>query len=179
MESRSKILGHALHPMLVTFPIELLITGTFFDIAGMVSGYAAWHQAAYWMIGVGVVMGLVAAIPGFIDWLAIPMGTRAKAVGILHAVLNVALLAVFAIAWLMRRGESSLLDPGWMPIVLQIVGLGIGSVSAWLGGELVERLGVGVDSGANLNSPSSLSGRPATDTAEPPISTGRPIKARG
>jgi len=34
----------------------------------------------------------------------------------------------------------------------------------WLGGELVDRLGVGVDRGANLNAPSSLSGRPATDS---------------
>jgi hypothetical protein len=38
-------------------------------------------------------------------------------------------------------------------------------VTGWLGGELVDRMGVGVDRGAHLNSPSSLSDRPATDGA--------------
>jgi hypothetical protein len=39
--------------------------------------------------------------------------------------------------------------------------------AGWLGGELVERLGVGVDDGANLNAPNSLSGRPASESRAP------------
>jgi hypothetical protein len=38
---------------------------------------------------------------------------------------------------------------------------GLATITGWLGGELVDRLGVGVDDGANLHAPSSLSGRPA------------------
>ncbi len=41
----------------------------------------------------------------------------------------------------------------------------LGAVTGWLGGELVDRLGVGVDDGAHLNSPSSLTGRPAHEGA--------------
>jgi hypothetical protein len=44
----------------------------------------------------------------------------------------------------------------------------LGAVAGWLGGELVDRLGVGVDDGAHLDAPSSLSGRPAREIAEGP-----------
>jgi len=37
----------------------------------------------------------------------------------------------------------------------------IGAFAGWLGGELVDRLGVGVAEGAHLNAPNSLSGLPA------------------
>jgi hypothetical protein len=40
-------------------------------------------------------------------------------------------------------------------------------ITGWLGGELVERLGVGVDEGANLNAPNSLTGRPARERRAP------------
>jgi hypothetical protein len=45
--------------------------------------------------------------------------------------------------------------------VLELVALLLGTVTGWLGGELVDRLGVGVDAGANMNAPSSLTGQPA------------------
>jgi uncharacterized membrane protein len=45
--------------------------------------------------------------------------------------------------------------------LLEVVGLALGSVAGWLGGELVDRLAVGIDDGAHLDAPSSLSGRPA------------------
>jgi uncharacterized membrane protein len=48
-----------------------------------------------------------------------------------------------------------------MALVLALVGAGLALVTGWLGGELVDRLGVGVDDGAHLDAPSSLSGRPA------------------
>jgi hypothetical protein len=44
----------------------------------------------------------------------------------------------------------------------------LASVTAWLGGELVERLGVAVDDGAHLDAPSSLSGQPASAMAASP-----------
>ncbi|MDX1931716.1 MAG: DUF2231 domain-containing protein [Capsulimonadales bacterium] len=179
MESRAKLLGHAIHPMLVMFPLGLLITATFFDIAGMVSGYEAWHQAAFWMIGTGTVAGFVASVFGIVDWVAIPMGTRAKSVGLIHGVVNLAMLALFLIAWLLRRGQASVLDPGWIPIALQVIAVGMSGVGAWLGGELVERLGIGVDNGAHPNAPSSLSGRPADEREDGTNPVGRPVKARG
>ena len=43
-------------------------------------------------------------------------------------------------------------------LVLSFGGVALATVTGWLGGELVSRLGVGVDDGANLNAPSSLQG---------------------
>jgi uncharacterized membrane protein len=52
--------------------------------------------------------------------------------------------------------------PSGLPLALEVIGLVAALVTGWLGGELVDRLGVGVDPGANLNAPSSLSGQPAS-----------------
>jgi len=52
-------------------------------------------------------------------------------------------------------------------VILSLLGVLLALVTGWLGGELVERLGVGVDSGAHVDSPSSLSQRPATERWTP------------
>jgi uncharacterized membrane protein len=43
--------------------------------------------------------------------------------------------------------------------MLSFMGAGLALLTGWLGGELVDRLGVGVDDGAHPNAPSSLSHR--------------------
>jgi uncharacterized membrane protein len=166
MESRAKVLGHPAHPMLVVFPLGLLVMSLIFDVVGLVTtGGGRWHDAAFRMIGAGVIGGLLAAIPGVVDWIAIPMGTRAKAVGLWHGLGNIAVITLFAIAWLIREGRPTTTDPSAIPIALSFIAVGLGAITAWLGGELVDRLGVGVDDGANLDAPSSLSGRPAASLA--------------
>jgi uncharacterized membrane protein len=145
--------------MLIVFPLGLLGTGTIFDIIRAVSGTGRWSDIAFWMIGAGVIGGLLAAVFGLIDWLAIPSGTRAKSIGLFHGGANVVAVVLFAGSWFLRRGHAA--DPGAAPVVLSIVGLAIALVGGWLGGELVDRLGVGVDDGAHLDSPNSLSGLPA------------------
>jgi uncharacterized membrane protein len=108
----------------------------------------------------GILSGLLAAIFGTIDWLAIPSGTRAKAIGLYHGVGNVVVVALFAISWWMRSGTAGLF-PTSLAFSIAVAALMLGAVTGWLGGELVDRLGVGVDDGAHLNAPNSLSGRPA------------------
>ena len=112
------------------------------------------------MIAAGVITGLLAAPFGFIDWLAIPNGTRAKRVGALHGVGNVIVVLLYAVSWLIRRDD--LRQPEALAYVLAFLGGGLAMFTGWLGGELVDRLGVGVDEGANLDAPNSLSGRPAS-----------------
>jgi uncharacterized membrane protein len=159
MESKAKFLGHPIHQMLIVFPLGLLVTAVVFDAVYLVTDNDKWAEIAYWMIAAGIIGGLTAAVFGLIDWLAIPSGTRAKAVGLWHGVGNVVVVALFAVSWLVRRGNPQ--DPESMALILSCIGVGIGAVTGWLGGELVDRLGVGVDPGAHLNAPSSLSGRPA------------------
>lgn len=159
MESRAKLFGHPIHPMLIPFPLGLLGMAVIFDLLARFAGQAALGQASRPMIAAGIVTGLLAAIFGAIDWAAIPAATRAKSVATAHGLGNVVVIALFAIAWQLRRDEPSV--AAGLPLALELIGLAVALVTGWLGGELVDRLGVGVDPGANLDAPSSLSNRPA------------------
>ena len=106
---------------------------------------------------------LLAAIFGLIDWIALPSGTRAKRIGLWHGGGNVVIVVLFIVSWLIRLNAQS--NPNVVAYILSAVGVALALLTGWLGGELVDRLGVGVDEGANVNAPSSLSGEPATVTA--------------
>src|SRR4051812_21764932 len=116
MESRAKAMGHAVHPMLIVFPLGLLSTAVIFDVLYLVTDRAGFRVAAAYTIAAGIVGGLVAAVFGLVDWLAIPAGTRAKRVGVLHGVGNVVVVALFAVSWLLRAGAG-----GWEPTALALL----------------------------------------------------------
>ena len=160
MESKVKLLGHPVHPMLIVFPLGLLITAVIFDVVYFMTDNDSFTIVAYWCIAAGIIGGLLAAVFGLIDWLNIPSNTRAKAVGMWHGIGNVVVVALFALSWWLRYGDPAH-TASTVAFILALVGIGIGAVTGWLGGELVDRLGVGVDPGAHLNAPSSLSGVPA------------------
>jgi uncharacterized membrane protein len=160
MKSRVEVAGHALHPMLVVFPLGLLATSVAWDICHLATGHASWGMISFWTIVAGVIGALLAAVPGFIDWLAIPNDTRAKRIGVYHLVLNLVIVALFVITliarWTSATGYATAgfgrMWWGWLGVVIALV-------SGWLGGELVEQLGVGVHAEANTNAPSSLTQR--------------------
>jgi uncharacterized membrane protein len=160
MESRAKLLGHPVHPMLIVFPLGLLATAVAFDVVAIVQKDPSWYGISFWIIAAGIIGGLLAAVFGLIDWLAIPSGTRAKRIGLYHGGLNVTVVLLFIASWWIRRGSGEV--PSGGALTLSFIAVVLALVGGWLGGELVDRLGVGVDSGAHLNSPSSLSGRPAS-----------------
>lgn len=159
MEARAKLLGHPVHQMLIVLPLGLLTGVVIFDIIHLVAGGDQWSLVSFWLIPVGVLTGLLAAVFGLIDWTKIPRATRAKRVGLLHGIVNVIVVLLFAMSWLIRGDAQS--DPPTLAILLSLVGGVLSLIAGWLGGELVDRLGVGVDDGAHLNAPSSLSGRSA------------------
>ncbi|HET8522907.1 MAG TPA: DUF2231 domain-containing protein [Thermomicrobiales bacterium] len=163
MESRAKLLGHPIHPMLIPFPLGLLGTAVLFDLIALIGGdWDSLARAAFYMIAAGIIGGLLAAVFGARDWLAIPGGTRAKGIATTHGLGNVIIVVLFIIAWLLRYDDPPS-DASGLPIVLEVIGA-LGALgTGWLGGELVDRLGVGVDPGAHLDAPSSLSGRPASE----------------
>ena len=149
--------GHALHPMLVVFPIGLLATSVVWDVFYLTTHNRSWGMISMATIVAGVVGALAAAIPGFIDWLAIPRGTRARKIGLYHMVLNLIVVGLFVASLGARlvtpegyevAGVARML-PGWIGVVIT-------AISAWLGGELVETLGISVSDSANPNAPSSL-----------------------
>ena len=123
MESRLKVLGHPVHPMLVMFPVALLVTGTLFDVVDTVGGPDFLGEVAYWNITVGLIGGLLAAAAGAFDLLAIPAGTRAKRVALTHAAANVAVILLFAAVWAVRLNADSRAAGGAL-IAIEVVARG-------------------------------------------------------
>ena len=157
MESRAKLLGHPIHQMLIVFPLGLLGMAVVFDLLAIGLGNGYWSEIAYWMIAAGVVTGLLAAPFGTIDWFAIPSGTRAKRIGAVHGIGNVVVVLLFAASWFLRGDAPA--APQALALLLSFAAGGLALVTGWLGGELVDRLSVGVDDGAHLDAPSSLARR--------------------
>ena len=153
MRSHARLLGHSIHQMLIVFPLGLLATAVLFDLIDLATGTGAFLEAAYWMTAAGVIGGLVAAPFGFIDWLHIPPRTRAKRIGALHGGGNLIVMGLFAASWLLREPES---DVPVTALALALAGVALALVAAWLGGELVSRLGIGVYDDAGPDAASSL-----------------------
>src|SRR5256885_1716917 len=129
MQSRARLLGHPIHPMLIVFPLGLLGMAAIFDIVWMFAHNSRWVQSSFWMIGAGIISGLVAAVFGLIDWTAIPKGTRAKTIGLIHAgVMDVALI-LFAISWWLRHRQPE--DPSTFAIASSIAGLLVALIGGW------------------------------------------------
>ena len=163
METRAKLLGHPIHQMLIVFPLGLLATSFIFDIVYLATRNGRFADVSFWMIAAGIIGGLVAAVFGLIDWLSIPKGTRAKRIGALHGIGNVIVTGLFVVSWLVRYDAPR--SPEAIAVVLSGIAVALALVTGWLGGELVDRLAIGVYDGAHADAPSSLSHRAATEHA--------------
>lgn len=147
MRSKATVFGHALHPMLVAFPVAFY--------AGALAGYIAydasdelfWFRLAVVANIAGVIMAAVAAIPGFIDWLlAIPERSPAKLTGLKHMVANVVALIIFATNAVIQIGRwDDPLPSAASAIVLSIVGFLLTGVAGYLGWTLTQKHHIGID----------------------------------
>lgn len=164
MESRVKLFGHPVHPMLIVFPLGLFATAVIFDILYLIFNNELLPTASFYMIAAGVLGGLLAAIFGFIDWMALPNNTRAKNIGLWHGLGNFVIVLLFIGSWLLRRDNVDFV-PDSLALILSIAAVAMALITAWIGGELVYRLGVGVDPGANVNAPNSITESSASASA--------------
>jgi uncharacterized membrane protein/nitrite reductase/ring-hydroxylating ferredoxin subunit len=142
MQSQASIKGHPVHPMLIVYPFAFL-TGSFaFNAAGVAMKRREWRMVADHLIPTGIAAGLVAAIPGSVDYLnSVPPKSSAKDRATKHALLNVSALALFATSWLLgRRGRRTAL-----PLAMQGLAAAAMSMAGFLGGTLVYRNQIGVD----------------------------------
>jgi uncharacterized membrane protein len=165
MESRAKVFGHPIHQILIVFPLGLLSTTVAFDAIRLVTGNEKWSVASHKMLGAGLISAMVAAPFGLIDWVAIPSGTRAKRIGTLHGLGNLAVVGLFGASWLLRRGnpEKNVILPG----ILAAMGGALAGVTGWLGGELVDTHGIGVRADAGVDAESSIARGPLVDITIP------------
>lgn len=134
MHSQASLKNHPIHPMLVVFPIGLWVFSLIADlIYRFGDGSSSWNLVAYYSLGGGIVGALLAAIPGLIDLMGIHE-TRAKRIGIAHMVINLIAVALYAVNFYLRSQERH--NPT-IPVALSVIGVGLLSISGWLGGELV------------------------------------------
>jgi uncharacterized membrane protein len=143
MESKAKAFGHPIHPMLIVFPLGLFITAVVCDILYLITKVQFFTIVSYYNIAGGIIGGLLAAVFGFRDWLAIPADTRAKRLGLFHGLGNVILVVLFLISWLIRRSDPNFV-PSTLALIFSFAAILLGTFTAWLGGELVYRLNVAV-----------------------------------
>jgi uncharacterized membrane protein len=154
MDAKAKLLGHPVHQMLIVFPLGLLAMGVIFDLVFFATDNDMFAAVAFWMLVAGLAGALLAAPFGFIDWLNIPRATRARRVGAVHGAGNLLVTLLFLVSVLLRG--RAVAAPPTLAYVCSFAGATLALFTAWLGGELVNRLGVGVHEGANVDAPSSL-----------------------
>jgi uncharacterized membrane protein/nitrite reductase/ring-hydroxylating ferredoxin subunit len=144
MRSSASLRGHPIHPALIPFPIAFLVGALAFDAAGLVLGRPALWQAGWYLAIAGVVMALVAAVPGVIDYFrTVPPDSSAKQRATRHGLANVTATVLFATAWLVRGAAAA--EPVVATLALQAVGVVLLTVGGWMGGTLVFRNQIGVD----------------------------------
>jgi uncharacterized membrane protein len=148
MYSKAKISGHPIHPALVAFPIAFYVGALVSLIAFAATRDAFWFRVACYASTAGVVMGAVAAIPGLIDLLSIPSGTKARATAYTHALLNVVTLLLFVIVamitWRQWSAWPSVSLDARLPLILAVVGSGTLIAAGAFGWKLVQTHHVGV-----------------------------------
>jgi uncharacterized membrane protein len=152
--------------MLIVLPLGLLGTAAVFDLLYVATGNTELATFSYWALVAGIIGGLLAALFGLVDWLAIPAGTRAKAIGLVHGAGNLIVVSLFAVSLLLRLNNPAYL-PSILPLVFAVAGACVALFTAWLGGELVYRLRVGVDDVANLDAPSSVGSSAGRSASRP------------
>jgi uncharacterized membrane protein len=139
--------GHPFHPLLVTIPIGTWIASAVFDVVALVSDSkeAAFAEGAYWLIGIGIIGAVLAALFGLMDLLAIPRGTKAFRTGLMHMTLNLVVVVLFVIDFAIRASQGSE-KASTVGFILSLVGLAVLSISGGLGGKLAYHYGVRVAS---------------------------------
>lgn len=146
MKSSASVKGHPLHPMLIVYPFAFL-TGAFgFNLAAAVSSNRESRRelgtVSNYLIPAGVVAGLLAAVPGAMDYRnVVPPRSSGKERALKHALLNTTALGLFTTSWLLGRAGAR----RTLPLVLQGLGTAAMSAAGFLGGTLVFRNQIGVD----------------------------------
>jgi uncharacterized membrane protein len=139
--------GHPFHPILVTIPIGAWVSSLVFDIASRANsdGSTALVDGAHWLIAIGVIGALVAALFGLMDLVRIPRGTKAFKAGLTHMSLNLVIVAMFIANFFWRDSDyTGLAKVRVGQLVLSAVAIALLLASGWIGGMLSYKYGVRV-----------------------------------
>lgn len=136
------IFGHPIHPIIVIFPIAFLSGAAGTDLGYWLTGDVFWARASIWLVGIGLLSGVAAAITGMADFIRIPRARNRRA-GWVHMVTNVSVLVLTIINFFLRLGSfTAIIVP--VGLIISIVVATLLLVSGWYGGELMFRHKVGI-----------------------------------
>jgi uncharacterized membrane protein len=138
----ARIAGHPIHTMIVPFPLVCYCLTVLTDAMFLKTQQIQWSNFSAWLLAVGVVTAILAAIAGSIDFWA-NRGIREQKSAWPHALGN-SLALLLAIWNLMVHGHDAYTSVYPTGMILSVITALLVIVTAWLGGELVYRRGVGV-----------------------------------
>jgi uncharacterized membrane protein len=134
MESRLKIAGQAVQPILVMFPLGLFAMAVIFDAANLLGGPNILGTLAFWNVVAGLVAGILATLAGAID-LAFVKRAETKRVGVLRVLLNMGSLILFAVILMVRVGSAAR-AAGVGLFLIELLALAVTGFGAWFAGQL-------------------------------------------
>ena len=144
MRSKASFDGHPVHPGLIPFPFAFLCGAFAFDAAGLAFGSPGWWATGFHLAVAGLATALLAAIPGFIDYVAtVPPRSAAHSRATSHMLLALVTIGLFAAAAWLRGGAS--VPPSAPVLALELGGVLALAAAGWIGGTLVVRDQIGVD----------------------------------
>jgi uncharacterized membrane protein len=152
MNSRARIAGHPIHPMLVAFPIAFYTATIAVLLAYIGTGDAFWYRVAMVANLAGVVTAVIAVLPGAIDLFSLPPRSPARVTGLQHAGFNLLATVLFAVsAVLLYRGwthrvvvNGEYTFDATIPLAIGVVGWILMVIAGSLGWSLVQTHHVGV-----------------------------------
>ena len=131
-------LGHPLHPALTDVPVGAWTTAAVLDGLELL-GEEKYKPGADAAISVGLVGAVGAAVTGLTDWTGTTKERRK--IGLMHGMLNAGATVLYITSLFLRRRKAT----RGTAIGLSMLGYGVVSASAYLGGHLVYGKQVGVD----------------------------------
>jgi uncharacterized membrane protein len=138
----AQIAKHPIHPMLIPIPIVCFVGALATDVAYALSAEMMWADFSAWLLLVGIIFGVLAAIAGLIDFLGNRL-IRQQRPAWPHLIGNLAVLVLAFFNNLVhsRDAWTSVVPTG---LILSILTVLILPVTVWFGREMVFRYGVGV-----------------------------------
>ena len=138
MESRLRIAGQAVQPVLVMFPLGLFTMAVLFDIGNLLGGPDILGVLAYWNIVAGLIGGVLAGLACAVDLMFVRNRTRAQRMGVLLVLINMGVLILFAVILMLRMRSPDRVAGGGL-LAVELLSLVAAVFGAWYGGELVNR----------------------------------------
>jgi len=158
MDSRLRIAGEAIQPVLVMFPLGLFAMAVIFDLADLLGAPQIIGALAYWNIVAGLIGGVLAAMAGAIDLMFVRNGTRAKRVGVWQGLMNMGVLIVFAVILMLRMRTPDRVAGGGL-VVVELLALSSAIYGAWYCGELPNRRSSGAEAASRPPGPAGTEAR--------------------